>query len=832
MPFALEEEFAVRVPGVAEHAVAVHTHAASGLRCVVAPTVPGPLCTAVIVVPTAALDSRGAAHTLEHLCFTGSAAFPHRGFLDTAALLALSAGTNAWTDLDATCYTVSTAGPAGLLALLPVFLDHVLRPTLREDQFVTEVYHVDGRGHEAGVVFCEMLAREHSESDRLDLHVRRALYGPESAYSYECGGLTAEIRSLTNRDIARFHSTHYDPARVTTILIGDQIPVADILDALDAAPSLASSSHPDAAQDAAHPAPLAELAPLHPLAPGLTTQVVRFPAEDEDQGTIAYAWHGPHSLDDETTVVALDVLFRYLSEGSAAPLARALVDSTGAPGSDIDLELRAYNRSMLMLSVGGIEYHGRANHDVKVDGAPGSDSGAEGSDDDDWADESSEDDADSSDADDEEVSDRDDANSDAGSSDAGSGKDWFARHALSSLVWSTLRDQAAGAMSLDRIHAALRRHRIQTLTQLEDDPHDTMLAAWLPRLVSPHRSDVFTASYLSEAFVLAFTCLPDSLPAAADWVFKAALHAVWDSERIATIAKNLLSDIREWRRDGQSLTGALFSALVSKSTGLPDRHLSIFAQESVLKKVLRDPASAVEKLAALHSAIFSRPWIAQIGHGDSSAGITDAQLPNAWKIVNDVWLKTLFTSSVSSAEVVPALTPVSVSSPFPLTHLLSQPNHPDYHAVIVLCELLNRAEGPLFTAIRGPGLAYDASLHVAVWTGTLSFDVSEASDPVACLKALAAVLSNITVSPLILSLAKSALAYRQAASRASPGAVIGEAFKARVKGFPHGLTDEDEFAKQISRVECEDVLRVVPYMLRLLDAAQRRLLCAATLGFL
>lgn len=52
--------------------------------------------------------------------------------------------------------------------ILPVFLDHVLHPTLRDDQYVTEVYHVDGEGKQQGVVFSEMAARENSEADLVE----------------------------------------------------------------------------------------------------------------------------------------------------------------------------------------------------------------------------------------------------------------------------------------------------------------------------------------------------------------------------------------------------------------------------------------------------------------------------------------------------------------------------------------------------------------------------------------------------------------------------------------------------------------------------------------
>ncbi len=36
-------------------------------------------------------------------------------------------------------YTLTTAGSEGMLALLPVFIDHVLFPTITDSGFVTEV---------------------------------------------------------------------------------------------------------------------------------------------------------------------------------------------------------------------------------------------------------------------------------------------------------------------------------------------------------------------------------------------------------------------------------------------------------------------------------------------------------------------------------------------------------------------------------------------------------------------------------------------------------------------------------------------------------------------
>lgn len=53
-----------------------------------------------------------------------------QGVLDQLANRCLASGTNAWTDTDHTCYTMTMAGARGFLNLLPVYLDHVLYPLL------------------------------------------------------------------------------------------------------------------------------------------------------------------------------------------------------------------------------------------------------------------------------------------------------------------------------------------------------------------------------------------------------------------------------------------------------------------------------------------------------------------------------------------------------------------------------------------------------------------------------------------------------------------------------------------------------------------------------
>lgn len=103
----------------------------------------------------------------------GSEKYPYKGIIDHLANRGFSNGTNAWTDTDHTAYTVSTAGEQGFLQLLPIYVDHILYPTLTKAGFVTEVHHIDGKGEDSGVVYSEMQGRENTSGDLMALRYVR-----------------------------------------------------------------------------------------------------------------------------------------------------------------------------------------------------------------------------------------------------------------------------------------------------------------------------------------------------------------------------------------------------------------------------------------------------------------------------------------------------------------------------------------------------------------------------------------------------------------------------------------------------------------------------------
>lgn len=129
--------------------VSIYKSNLTGLTVILA-QVEGPVVNGYFTLATEAHDDDGLPHTLEHLIFLGSELYPYKGVLDLIANRCLASGTNAWTDTDHTCYTCTTAGTSGFLSLLPIYLDHILYPTLTYAGYITEVHHIAGDGQDGG----------------------------------------------------------------------------------------------------------------------------------------------------------------------------------------------------------------------------------------------------------------------------------------------------------------------------------------------------------------------------------------------------------------------------------------------------------------------------------------------------------------------------------------------------------------------------------------------------------------------------------------------------------------------------------------------------------
>lgn len=202
----------------------------SGMHVVVA-DMKGPKIHGYFTLATEIFDDSGAPHTLEHLVFMGSRSYKYKGLLDKLASRAYSA-TNAWTAVDHTAYTLETAGWDGFAQILPVYLEHVLLPTITDEACITEVHHIDGEGNDAGVVYSEMQALQYTSTELMDLRARRLLYPENVGFRYETGGMMEALRVLTSERIRAFHKAMYQPRNLCIVITGeaDQKELLRILD--------------------------------------------------------------------------------------------------------------------------------------------------------------------------------------------------------------------------------------------------------------------------------------------------------------------------------------------------------------------------------------------------------------------------------------------------------------------------------------------------------------------------------------------------------------------------------------------------------------------------
>ncbi|XP_045129577.1 uncharacterized protein C05D11.1-like [Portunus trituberculatus] len=298
--------------------VAKYRSKRTGLHIVLA-RVEGPLVNGYFTLATEAHDDDGLPHTLEHLIFLGSEEYPYKGILDLLANRCLASGTNAWTDTDHTAYTVQTAGSEGFLNLLPIYLDHLLYPTLTDSAFTTEVYHITGEGEDAGVVYSEMQGRENTDGDRTLRALLRAMYPEGSGYRSETGGIMKNLReSTSNEKIQDYHRAFYRPENLHIVITG-MVGADQVFEALEPIEQkiIGKGERPPFTR------------PWQTAVPPLQKSVdelVLYPSDSEDTGMVLVAWRGPSSVTEISDLLSISVLMEYLTHSSVSPLPKIFVE--------------------------------------------------------------------------------------------------------------------------------------------------------------------------------------------------------------------------------------------------------------------------------------------------------------------------------------------------------------------------------------------------------------------------------------------------------------------------------------------------------------------------
>lgn len=344
-PDSLTDTFKLKCSLSVNNLFPVHKYVSikTGITVVVA-EVEGPVVDGYLCLATEAHDDDGLPHTLEHLIFLGSELYPYKGVLDLLANRCFASGTNAWTDTDHTCYTITTAGAEGFIALLPIYLDHILYPTLNDAAFTTEVYHVNGEGRDGGVVYTEMQGVENTGERKVNRELMRAMYPGDCGYKSVTGGIMHNLRtSTTNEKVRDYHKKYYRPENLYLIVVGNIKP-SQILDALKPFEEriLSKGSRQD---DFIRP----WQAPVLPLSSSIDINVP-YPNDEEDNGLVYIGWRGPSAVKDFYRMTACSVLLKYLTDTSVSPLPKEFVDVPDPFASKVWYSMIENSESLLLLN--------------------------------------------------------------------------------------------------------------------------------------------------------------------------------------------------------------------------------------------------------------------------------------------------------------------------------------------------------------------------------------------------------------------------------------------------------------------------------------------------
>nr|CCC91960.1 putative pitrilysin-like metalloprotease [Trypanosoma congolense IL3000] len=180
---------------------------------------------------TPAENNKGTSHVLEHTTLCGSSKYPVRDPFFMMLRRSLNNFMNAMTGADYTLYPFATTNVQDFRNLLDVYLDAVLHPLLRHEDFKQEGHRVEVEADGAterrlvynGVVFNEMRGVV-SEPSQHYAHSLMKVMLPNTHYEYISGGYPPEVLKLTYEELLAFHRRHYHPTNSITITYGDQNP--------------------------------------------------------------------------------------------------------------------------------------------------------------------------------------------------------------------------------------------------------------------------------------------------------------------------------------------------------------------------------------------------------------------------------------------------------------------------------------------------------------------------------------------------------------------------------------------------------------------------------
>ena len=108
------------------------------------------------------------------------------------------------------------------MKIFPIYMEHVFFPTMKDNDYITEIHHINKNGKDGGVVYSEMKAIDMAQNGIEFRAMTEFLYpAPDgknkSSYAWNSGGAAANIRdSLTIEKLRAYHQKFYVPENMVS----------------------------------------------------------------------------------------------------------------------------------------------------------------------------------------------------------------------------------------------------------------------------------------------------------------------------------------------------------------------------------------------------------------------------------------------------------------------------------------------------------------------------------------------------------------------------------------------------------------------------------------
>ena len=242
----------------------------------------------------------------------------------------------------------------------------------------------------------------------------------------------------------------------------------------------------------------------------------------------------------------------------------------------------------------------------------------------------------------------------------------------------------------------------------------------------------------SELIAINLQVEADKYQAGIQWLNDLMWSSIFDVERIQATTTRLLADIPDAKRDGGQMVYAV-ELMVNTAPSSASRACSTLVKALYLKRIrhllAKDPKVVLGQLEEVRSKL-CQPSNLRIF---VSADIEKLQQPvSSWNIITeghdtltplrplDARLSRLSdqgTSPGNSAYVIP-MAPIDSSFALVVSKGPSSLIDPAMPALMVAISYLNAVEGPLWTAVRGPGLAYGVNFDRHITSGQVSLFIT------------------------------------------------------------------------------------------------------------